>query len=143
MSNKTTCSKCGTEFDVNLTACPECGAGDRAIAVPDSAKFGDNSDRKTFSHKPLKFEKIELAETGSMIETLIINSRSYMSVQLLLAASLYCRESWKIEIEGNKDLASEDKYFSIGAAMLSFSAIESSINEFYQDIKDNFQPTTF
>lgn len=126
MSNKTICSACGAEFDVNLRVCPECGSGDRAVDIPESAKFGDNSD-----------EKIELAETSSMIETLMIVSRSYMSVQFLLAASLYCRESWKIEIEVNKDLASADRYFSIGAVMLSFSAIESSINEFYQDIADS------
>ncbi len=142
MSYKTKCNACGAEFDVNLPACPECGSGDRFVAVPESANFGDKTDKKTFSHKSSGFKKIELAETIAMIETLVIDSRSYMSVQLLLAASLYCRESWNIELDGNKELASADRYFAIGAVMLSFAAIDSSINEFYQDIKDNVQSTT-
>lgn len=39
MSDKTTCSACGAELDVNLPACPECGSGDRNITLTDVVKL--------------------------------------------------------------------------------------------------------
>lgn len=89
---------------------------------------------KTFSNKGAS--NLNLDEEVAMLDNLELHSRTYMSVRLLLAASLYSRECWKIETESKVDLALNDSLFSIGALMLSFSAIESSINEFYQNIAD-------
>ena len=35
----TTCSNCGTLFDVYLSACPNCGSGDRFVSVFDGFKL--------------------------------------------------------------------------------------------------------
>ena len=34
-----TCSNCGTLFDVYLSACPNCGSGDRHVTVADESKL--------------------------------------------------------------------------------------------------------
>lgn len=53
MSNKTICSACGVEFDVDLPACPECGSGDRNSKVFDSVNARDDLRIKGFTSNPI------------------------------------------------------------------------------------------
>ena len=52
MTNTTVCLGCGTAFDINLSACPECGFGDRVVTIPETIKVRDDSRTKGVSPDP-------------------------------------------------------------------------------------------